>query len=152
MAILQHLLDISKMVATYSVRNGCLQQRIRMNIEDIAASHASWKFPCDRLRGKFVMCVHFFWVKNFRRFCMASRHIQSYIATHRRKTRRIESNAKCCYLKRDFASGVFSVWGPLPAYDPILPPYTLYTCVATSTCFTKWSGQWVTYGLLLPDL
>ncbi len=28
----------------------------------------------------------------------------------------------------DFAAGVFTVWGPLPSYDPILP-YTMYTCM-----------------------
>ncbi len=51
------------------------------------------------------------------------------------KIRMIESNAKCRYVKklnmqRDFAAGVLSVWGPFPAYDPILPPpSTLYTSI-----------------------
>jgi hypothetical protein len=42
-------------------------------------------------------------------------------------------------LERDFTAGVLSVWGPLPSYDPILPPlHTVY--VYTVYLFTQGGG------------
>ncbi len=56
-------------------------------------------------------------------------HHNSWKHTYRRKIKLVESNAKYRHLKGDFAAGVLPVWGPLPSYDPIPPPYTLYTCI-----------------------
>ncbi len=47
----------------------------------------------------------------------------------------LDSNAKCRYLKnwpvKGLCGSCFSVCGPLPSYDPMRPPYTLYTCLHT---------------------
>jgi hypothetical protein len=50
----------------------------------------------------------------------------------RRKIRLIESNAKSRFLKKlpmKGLWGVLTVWGPLPSYDPILPPPPPTHCV-----------------------
>ncbi len=51
----------------------------------------------------------------------------------RRKIRLIENNAKCRYLKswpvKGFCDRCFICLRPVPSFDPILPPYTLHTCI-----------------------
>jgi hypothetical protein len=55
---------------------------------------------------------------------------------NRRKIRLIECNAKCRYLKKLTCTGilgqVFYLSEPLLSYGPVLPPYTLYTCIQYS--------------------
>ncbi len=43
---------------------------------------------------------------------------------------------------RDIVAGVLSVWGPLPSYDPILPPlHTVYVYTVYMYCtYSHWEG------------
>ncbi len=67
---------------------------------------------------------------------------------NRRKIRLIESNAKRCYLKKWLVKGLcalrrcLSVWGPIPSYDPILPPpFTHCICVYTTVHILTHTGE-----------
>ncbi len=67
--------------------------------------------------------------------------LQQCVEHIRSKIRLVECNAKCRYLKQDFAADVLSVWGPPPSYDHILPPCTLYTCIQYIYLFTQERGR-----------